>query len=257
MLLKTPRARSAWIECYNSLDGKCLHLPESLSPVTLKACGVCHSDLHVLKGELPFSSPCVLGHEITGEVVEHGAHTDVGITKRARKTYVRLSLPIIEQKEHFTMVKPGYFCEIAFFLYFLTVFSLISNSCSKRNYLFPESFQQHASAHIENTSSQWLSRCLLSNFRKTERNERNDELEGRNTLDFSLAVFPRVSSPSPVFSVFPWAACCFRFLLAVTVPVATLSLDFTSPGCFPVKCCPISCAGSSGPLLVGLPVAAG
>lgn len=50
--------------------------------IKTKACGVCHSDLHVLKGELPFSSPCVLGHEITGEVVEHGSHTDVGITKR-------------------------------------------------------------------------------------------------------------------------------------------------------------------------------
>lgn len=50
--------------------------------IKTKACGVCHSDLHVLKGELPFSTPCVLGHEITGEVVEHGAHTDAGITKR-------------------------------------------------------------------------------------------------------------------------------------------------------------------------------
>lgn len=46
------------------------------------ACGVCHSDLHVLKGELPFASPCVVGHEITGEVVEHGPHTDSGIIKR-------------------------------------------------------------------------------------------------------------------------------------------------------------------------------
>ncbi|KAG4998888.1 hypothetical protein JHK87_019960 [Glycine soja] len=41
-----------------------------------KACGVCHSDLHVMKGEIPFTSPCVVGHEITGEVVEHGALTD-------------------------------------------------------------------------------------------------------------------------------------------------------------------------------------
>lgn len=40
------------------------------------ACGVCHSDLHVMKGELPFASPCVVGHEITGEVVEHGPATD-------------------------------------------------------------------------------------------------------------------------------------------------------------------------------------
>lgn len=37
---------------------------------------MCHSDLHVIKGEIPFSNPCVVGHEITGEVVEHGPHTD-------------------------------------------------------------------------------------------------------------------------------------------------------------------------------------
>jgi Zn-dependent alcohol dehydrogenase len=35
-----------------------------------------------MKGELPFSSPCVVGHEITGEVVDHGAHTPVEITNR-------------------------------------------------------------------------------------------------------------------------------------------------------------------------------
>lgn len=40
------------------------------------ACGVCHSDLHVMKGEIPFPIPCVVGHEITGEVVEHGPLTD-------------------------------------------------------------------------------------------------------------------------------------------------------------------------------------
>ncbi|KAG6595716.1 hypothetical protein SDJN03_12269, partial [Cucurbita argyrosperma subsp. sororia] len=44
--------------------------------IKVKACGVCHSDLHVMKGELPFPSPCVVGHEITGEVVEHGPLTD-------------------------------------------------------------------------------------------------------------------------------------------------------------------------------------
>ncbi|KAJ8504076.1 hypothetical protein OPV22_004962 [Ensete ventricosum] len=61
------------------------HMPKPKAGEILiktKACGVCHSDLHVLKGELPFSSPCVVGHEITGEVVEHGAHTDSGIIKR-------------------------------------------------------------------------------------------------------------------------------------------------------------------------------
>lgn len=51
-------------------------------------CGVCHSDLHVMKGELPFSTPCVIGHEITGEVVEHGAHTDNLVKQR----YMHISL---------------------------------------------------------------------------------------------------------------------------------------------------------------------
>ncbi|XP_021854672.1 uncharacterized protein [Spinacia oleracea] len=50
--------------------------------VKTKACGVCHTDLHVIKGELPFASPCILGHEITGEVVEHGPLTDSKIIKR-------------------------------------------------------------------------------------------------------------------------------------------------------------------------------
>lgn len=50
--------------------------------VKTKACGVCHSDLHVIKGEIPFASPCVVGHEITGEVVEHGPLTDNRILQR-------------------------------------------------------------------------------------------------------------------------------------------------------------------------------
>ncbi|XVF15595.1 hypothetical protein REPUB_Repub09cG0167900 [Reevesia pubescens] len=50
--------------------------------IKTKGCGVCHSDLHVIKGEIPFSSPCVIGHEITGEVVEHGPLTDHKITER-------------------------------------------------------------------------------------------------------------------------------------------------------------------------------
>jgi succinate semialdehyde reductase (NADPH) len=32
------------------------------------ACGVCHTDLHVIKGEVKFPLPCVLGHEISGLV---------------------------------------------------------------------------------------------------------------------------------------------------------------------------------------------
>jgi succinate semialdehyde reductase (NADPH) len=34
------------------------------------ACGVCHTDLHVMKGEVKFPLPCVLGHEISGVAEE-------------------------------------------------------------------------------------------------------------------------------------------------------------------------------------------
>jgi len=36
------------------------------------ACGVCHSDLHVLEGALPLPPPCVLGHEPAGIVLAVG-----------------------------------------------------------------------------------------------------------------------------------------------------------------------------------------
>lgn len=40
--------------------------------VKVAACGVCHTDLHVIKGEVAFPNPCVLGHEISGWVEEVG-----------------------------------------------------------------------------------------------------------------------------------------------------------------------------------------
>lgn len=40
--------------------------------VKVRACGVCHTDLHCIKGEVPFPSPAVFGHEISGTVVAHG-----------------------------------------------------------------------------------------------------------------------------------------------------------------------------------------
>jgi S-(hydroxymethyl)glutathione dehydrogenase/alcohol dehydrogenase len=36
--------------------------------VKVAACGVCHTDLHVIKGEVGFPVPAVLGHEISGTV---------------------------------------------------------------------------------------------------------------------------------------------------------------------------------------------
>jgi succinate semialdehyde reductase (NADPH) len=43
---------------------------EALVKVT--ACGVCHTDLHVVKGEVKFPLPAVLGHEVSGVVEEVG-----------------------------------------------------------------------------------------------------------------------------------------------------------------------------------------
>jgi succinate semialdehyde reductase (NADPH) len=36
--------------------------------VKVNACGVCHTDLHVIKAEVAFPTPAVLGHEISGTV---------------------------------------------------------------------------------------------------------------------------------------------------------------------------------------------
>ncbi len=44
--------------------------------VRVRACGVCHTDLHVIKGEVKFPTPCVLGHEISGVVEEVGPGVD-------------------------------------------------------------------------------------------------------------------------------------------------------------------------------------
>ncbi|NYF16821.1 S-(hydroxymethyl)glutathione dehydrogenase/alcohol dehydrogenase [Microbacterium sp. AK009] len=41
----------------------------------VSACGVCHTDLHVMKGEVRFPRPAVLGHEVSGSIVAIGAGT--------------------------------------------------------------------------------------------------------------------------------------------------------------------------------------
>lgn len=43
--------------------------------VKVRACGVCHTDLHVMKGEVGFPRPAVLGHEISGTIIAIGGGT--------------------------------------------------------------------------------------------------------------------------------------------------------------------------------------
>src|SRR5262245_51643078 len=40
--------------------------------VKVSACGVCHTDLHVMKAEVAFPTPAVMGHEISGTVAALG-----------------------------------------------------------------------------------------------------------------------------------------------------------------------------------------
>jgi S-(hydroxymethyl)glutathione dehydrogenase/alcohol dehydrogenase len=44
--------------------------------VKVIACGVCHTDLHVMKGEVRFPRPAVMGHEISGTLVAFGEDTE-------------------------------------------------------------------------------------------------------------------------------------------------------------------------------------
>ncbi len=44
--------------------------------VEVAACGVCHTDLHVLKSEVAFPAPAVLGHEVSGTVAAVGPDVD-------------------------------------------------------------------------------------------------------------------------------------------------------------------------------------
>lgn len=68
------------------IDQRPLRLEEIARPqagpgeivVRVRACGVCHTDLHVTEGDLPQPTlPVVPGHEIVGEVAEPGA----GVTR--------------------------------------------------------------------------------------------------------------------------------------------------------------------------------
>src|SRR5258708_12194439 len=40
--------------------------------VAIRATGICHSDLSAMQGTFPIPTPCVLGHEGVGEIVETG-----------------------------------------------------------------------------------------------------------------------------------------------------------------------------------------
>ncbi len=57
--------------------------------VRVHACGVCHTDLHVIKSEVAFPRPAVLGHEVSGTVVELGPRVgNVAVGDRVVSTFI-------------------------------------------------------------------------------------------------------------------------------------------------------------------------
>ena len=42
--------------------------------VRIRHCGVCHSDLSIIDGDMPYPAPAVLGHEAAGEIAELGGN---------------------------------------------------------------------------------------------------------------------------------------------------------------------------------------
>lgn len=59
--------------------------------VRTSACGLCHSDLHVISGAIAFPKPAVLGHEVAGEIVEVGPgneHTGLEVGQRVAGAFL-------------------------------------------------------------------------------------------------------------------------------------------------------------------------
>lgn len=59
--------------------------------VRTSACGLCHSDLHVMSGAIAFPLPCVLGHEVAGQIVELGPgndHTGLAVGQRVAGAFL-------------------------------------------------------------------------------------------------------------------------------------------------------------------------
>lgn len=67
--------KAAVLRNFGKLNIEELKTPEAKEGevlIKVNSVGVCHSDLHVLKGHIPFPLPCVLGHEVAGTVEKVG-----------------------------------------------------------------------------------------------------------------------------------------------------------------------------------------
>lgn len=71
--------------------------------IQVEACGVCHSDLHIIEGELPrfqavTKQPLIPGHEVVGRVVQKGAEVDhLAVGERVGVPWLHASCGVCEQ----------------------------------------------------------------------------------------------------------------------------------------------------------------
>ena len=77
--------------------------------VKMRASGVCHSDMHVIKGDLPIPTPCVLGHEGSGTVEAVGK----GVTDLKEGDDVILSWVPPCGKCHYCIAGSTHLCEFS------------------------------------------------------------------------------------------------------------------------------------------------
>jgi len=66
-----------------------------------RAAGVCHTDLHVIKGDIAFPTPCVMGHEACGEIVELGE----GVSMNGLPGELKVGDPVVT-----TFIMPCGYC---------------------------------------------------------------------------------------------------------------------------------------------------
>mmetsp|Transcript_61217 Transcript_61217/g.197957 ORF Transcript_61217/g.197957 Transcript_61217/m.197957 type:complete len:410 (-) Transcript_61217:44-1273(-) len=73
-----------------------------------RACGVCHTDLHIIRGDIAFPTPCVMGHETCGEIVELGPGVSMsasGSSGAALANELRVGDPVVT-----TFIMPCGYC---------------------------------------------------------------------------------------------------------------------------------------------------
>jgi threonine dehydrogenase-like Zn-dependent dehydrogenase len=66
--------------------------------IQVAATGVCHTDLHIHNGSVAFPLPCVLGHEVSGTVLEVGA--DVHHVAPSQRVVGALVMPQSSHRIH-------------------------------------------------------------------------------------------------------------------------------------------------------------